>query len=519
LNRFVSILSGLQFAATLLFCAGAPSAADWPMFGHDSQRTGWAWEETSITPQNVAGLEVKWETQLKNEPKFLHALTAPVVATNVATPAGMKTLVYVAGSSNAVFALDAANGNLVWSRAFTSRVLAGAGPYQGTFLCPNGITATPALDRGTQTLYVIAMDGRLFGLDLATGKDRFPPLHFIAPFSKSWSLNIVDGIIYTALSQGCGDGASGFYSLETSNPRRPLLRRLLLSPTDTAGIWGSSGPVVGENHRIYGQTADGKSDPAAGEYSNSVVAASLPALELADYFTPRDWEQLSKADLDLGSASPVWFTYQGHNLLAGGAKQSVVYLMDADSLGGQDHSTPLFVTSPLGNDEGSCCKGKGIWGALSTWKDEEGQRWIYVPVGGPLSEHAPAFPLRNGPNPNGSIAAFRVSSDASSGKPILVPGWVSGDFNLPSPAVVANGVLFALSTGENADQDTDRFKNTRPATLVALDAKTGRTRYRSDNLIYTWVHFTGLAVADGRVYAVDHDSRVYCFGLRGKSGG
>ena len=32
----------------------------------------------------------------------------------------------------------------------------------------------------------------------------------------------------------------------------------------------------------------------------------------------------------------------------------------------------------------------------------------------------------------------------------------------------------------------------------------------------TWVHFSGLAVANGRIYAVDHDSRVYCFGLKGK---
>ncbi len=486
------------------------------MVGHDPQRSGWAWEETALTQQAVAGLELKWKTQLKNEPKFLHALTAPVVATGVLTPEGTKTLVYVAGSSNGVYALNAADGSLVWSRAFTSRVLPGSGSYQGTFLCPNGITATPALDRGTQTLYVIAMDGRLFGLDLATGKDRLPALPFVAPFSKSWSLNIVDGIVYTALSQGCGDAASGFYSLDVSNPRRPLLRRLLLSPTDTAGIWGSSGAVVGNDHRIYGQTADGKSDPAAGEYSNSVVAASLPRLELADYFTPRDWEQLSKEDLDLGSASPVWFTYHGHNLLAGGAKQGVVYLMDAHSLGGQDHSTPLFVTPPLGNDERSCCKGKGIWGALSTWEDKEGQRWIYVPVGGPLSKGAPNFPLNNGPNPSGSIAAFRVGLDAASGKAVMIPAWVSGDFNLPSPVVIANGVIFALSTGENADQNTDRLKNTRPASLLALDAKTGRALYHSGNLIHTWVHFSSLAVADGRVYAVDHDSWVYCFGLREK---
>ena len=122
------------------------------MFGHDPQRTGWAWEETAFTQQNIAGLELKWKTQLRNEPKFLHALTAPVVATDVVTPEGTKTLVYVAGSSNGIYALNADNGSLVWSRTFASRVLPGAGPYQGTFLCPNGITATQFVTEGADEI-------------------------------------------------------------------------------------------------------------------------------------------------------------------------------------------------------------------------------------------------------------------------------------------------------------------------------------------------------------------------------
>jgi PQQ-like domain len=31
------------------------------------------------------------------------------------------------------------------------------------------------------------------------------------------------------------------------------------------------------------------------------------------------------------------------------------------------------------------------------------------------------------------------------------------------------------------------------------------------------VHFSGLAIADGKIYAVDHDSNVYCFGLKKKA--
>ena len=166
-------------------------AADWPMFAHDPMRTGWASEETSLSTQNVSRLELKWKVRVDNEPKFLSALTVPVVATDIDTPEGVRTLVYVAGISNNFYALDSANGAVVWSRKFESRLTTTGGAYQNTFLCPNGITATPAIDRGTRTVYVVGKDGRLYGLDLATGQDKFPPLTFVAPFSKDWSLNIV----------------------------------------------------------------------------------------------------------------------------------------------------------------------------------------------------------------------------------------------------------------------------------------------------------------------------------------
>ena len=57
---------------------------------------------------------------------------------------------------------------------------------------------------------------------------------------------------------------------------------------------------------------------------------------------------------------------------------------------------------------------------------------------------------------------------------------------------------------------------TQAAELYALDAKTGKLLYKSGSAMKSWVHFSGLALADGRVYAVDHSSRVYSFGLKGQ---
>jgi outer membrane protein assembly factor BamB len=128
--------------------------------------------------------------------------------------------------------------------------------------------------------------------------------------------------------------------------------------------------------------------------------------------------------------------------------------------------------------------------------------------------------MANGDAPHGSVMAFKVVADPKTGdNPILEPAWVSGDFNLPDPVVIANGVVFALSTGENAVQrggEANRFKNTQPAMLKALDATTGKELYNSGGAFATWVHFSGLAVSIGMVFAVDHYSTVYCFGLAAK---
>jgi outer membrane protein assembly factor BamB len=514
LPRLVLRTGGLS----LMLALGA-AGGDWTTFGHDPQRSGWALEERTLSPENVSGLELKWKSTLKNASYGLSALTAPIVVSNVSTVRGVRTVVYVAGVTGTVFALDAQTGEQLWTHPFRSVVLPGKGGYQGTFLCPNGITATPVADTATGILYVIAPNGSLYGLDLGGGNVRYGPVQFVAPFSKNWSLNLVDGTIHTVLAQGCGGGISGFYSVDVRDPHHPMIRQALLSNTDTAGIWGRGGPVIGNNSRVYGSTADGRFDPIAGDYSNSVVAVSLRELSLVDYYLPPNWPYLHERDLDLGAASPVWFGWKNRNLVASGAKEGVVYLLDADALGGSDHQTTLFTSPKLGNDRNVCCEGVGIWGGLSTARDGEGQTWLFVPMGGPPSVHAPKFPLSNGDNAHGSIMAFKVMADPKTQLPVLEPAWISRDFNLPDPVVIANGVVFALSTGENAIQEggeEKRLLGTRTAVLYALDAKTGKELYNSGDAMTGWVHFSGLALANGRVFAVDHDSAVYCFGLKGK---
>ena len=500
----------------LSFCLGV--RADWATYGHDAQRSGWAPEETTISVANASSLHLKWKTQLTNESYSLSALTAPVVASKVPTADGARTVVYVAGVKGTVFALDAESGKALWTHTFRSSILPGKGRYQGTFLCPNGITATPVIDRRTNELYVIAPSGALYGLDLTSGAVRYGPVNFVASYAKSFSLNLVDGVVYTAMAQGCGDAISGLYSIDVSDPQRPFIRELLLSRTDTAGIWGRGGAVIGNNGHVYGATADGVFNPDIGDYSLCVFSATVPDLKLESYFLPHNWAYLNRRDLDLGSASPLFFGWNNRNFVIHGAKEGFLYIFDADHPGGADHETALYKSPRLGNDKQECCVGHGVYGSIATARDDEGQTWLYVPMGGPPSKEAPTFPHVNGETAQGSIMSFKVVADAGSQNPRLEAGWMTGGFDLPDPPVVANGVVFAVSTGENpAGPEKQRLLNTHPAVLRAMDAKTGKELFNSGDDMKSWVHFSGLAVSDGEVFAVDHDSNVYCFALPDKT--
>jgi outer membrane protein assembly factor BamB len=506
----------VALSALLLPVAARP--ADWLTFAHDPQRTGWAVEELALNTKTAPHLGLLWKTHADNESYSLSALTAPAVAEKVSTAKGVKTVVYVAGISGSVFAFEADTGELLWTYTIKNFVESKKNVYvfQGTFLCPNGITATPVIDRRSETLYVLGPDGMLYGLDLGSGRARYGPVQFVPPFSKGWSLNLVDDKIYTTLSQGCGNGFSGFYSIDIRDRHRPVIEQGLLSNTNTAGIWGIGGPIIGTNGRVYGGTGDGGFDAAAGDYSNTVVAASLKSLEVVDYYLPPNWAYLYRKDFDLGSASPVFFGWRDRNLLAHGAKEGVIYLMDADSLGSKDHQTILYTSPRLGNDAAECCSGMGVWGGLSTARDLDGQTWLYVPMGGPPAMNGPSFPITSGDTSKGSMMAFKVVADPHTQKPVLEPAWVAGGFSSPEPAVIAGDVVLALSNGENAVQkggEKGRLLNTHPAVLKALDAKTGRELYNSGTSISSWVHFSGLAVAEGKIFLVDHNSNVYCFGL------
>ena len=63
------------------------------------------------------------------------------------------------------------------------------------------------------------------------------------------------------------------------------------------------------------------------------------------------------------------------------------------------------------------------------------------------------------------------------------------------------------------DNSPMRIKNSGHAVLYALDALTGKELYSSGDQITSFNHFSGLSVANGRVYIATYDGTLYSFGL------
>ncbi len=508
-------------AAALLTCC-VLSAASWLTFGGDPQRSGWAKDETAITKDSVKSLQLEWKLKLDNQPKELNSLTVPVVINPVYTNHGSETYVVVGGSSDNLFVVDADTGKLVWQKHFTNDALPQAATIEHDYFCPSALNDTPVIGNTSAgpTVYVISIDGKLHALNIVNGEDRFPPKQFVPAYSKNWSLNLAGDVLYSSTSQGCGKAKSGVWAMDLKNPDKPV--SFFQSDVFGGGIWGRGGVSIGTTGTVYAETGDGLFDPAAGKYADTFLALSPKDLKLLDYYTPANANYLTRKDLDMGNSTPVVFLYKGRELLVGSGKEGTLFLLDAKSLGGDTHRKPLF--DARYTNEQADIAGRGFWGAYASWEDSKGTRWVYAPAWGSVREEASKFPITNGPIPNGSIMAFKVED--KDGQPALIPAWTSRDMSVPEPPVVANGVVFSISSGEFTRQVKENGqlytaqerieKSTGNATLYAFDAATGKELFSSEKIMPSFTHFGGLAVSDGRVYATTHDSTLYAFGVKGE---
>ncbi|HKA92449.1 MAG TPA: PQQ-binding-like beta-propeller repeat protein [Acidimicrobiia bacterium] len=291
----------------------------WPTYHRDGARTG-------VEPNGptAGSLRRVWET-----PMFDGAIYAE--------PLFVGSQVFVATEGNTVYALDATNGQVQWQMNLGDPVPRSELPCGN--IDPTGITSTPVVDPGRGLIYVVPFvqphRHDLVALDLASGAQRFRrPID--APGAdptveqQRGALALASNQVlvpYGGLFGDCGDYRGYVVGAPAEGSGNLTTYQV---PAALAGaVWAPPGPTVVDN-AVYIATGNSKGS-GEPDLSNSVIKLSPPGLQMTDSWTPRNRDELSRGDIDLGSTSP---SPVSDGLVFVIGKEGVGYLLRADHLGG-----------------------------------------------------------------------------------------------------------------------------------------------------------------------------------------
>ena len=512
------------FLVLLLSCTTL-FAADWPSVGGNAQRDGWSRGEKKLSKETAAGIRFLYGFKAAGAKGKQPELTTPVVLSNIITYKGFKQLVSVGRSNNSVVSIDADLGTLFFDTNLTSSE--SSKKIKPSATCPGGMTANLAFPgnslapgrfgapstnrvgrvaRGepapmhftfASPIYAISEDGALHTiLQLSGNANTSPPVKVLPAMARASGLNINNNRIFVATVGNCHGNPNGIYAVD------PSAGTVVPFLTGGSGAAGSGGTAIGTDGVVYAQIASGHGD-VAGDYNDSVLALSPDKLEVQDYFTPAG--ATAKVDAaDVSGVTPTVFGLEQKDWVVAAGHDGRIYILDADSMGGADHHTPAFRSdqvvppSPAAKSSG---KAAGLRNNFATYLDDQGVRWLFASVRGPVTQE---FPAKNGDAPTGSIIAFKITFE--SGRPSLTPVWRSRDMVSPAAPAIMNGLVVALSTGEPASS-----KKGGRAVLYVLDAVTGKELYVGDKA--TDYSSGGLAVANSQIYFATHDGTVYAYGI------
>ena len=548
-----------RYLAAIIACSACAFAAnaqsrDWMTENGDAQRSAWVRSDAKINKDSMSktGFQFLWKMKLKNPPRQLNNLTPPATLDRLIGYRGFRMLGFVAGSSDNLFAIDTDLGRMEWDKHLNSSAPA----EPGTLACPGGITtgmarptmtaipvllagggrgrstpaksavgepgqgavtlanvrpnpsggaggagaagsgANPMLVQPTRTnpanppggqlgagpflVFALAGDGMLHSLHMSNGADSEPPMKFLPPNANANGLIVTDQFAYAVTEGSCGNVANGVWAIDLVSKE---------VKTWKGNVAGSAGMAFGGDGVIYVVTG------AGGEHPNSLVALDTKTLEVKASFS---------AGAQEFSSSPVIFDYKGKTLIAAAAKNGSLHLFDAANLKAPLTSTPV-----------SSKNADFTPGALASWQDQGGTRWILAPTEGAQAADA-GFKADNGVIRKGAVVAWKIVEQ--NGAPTLQPGWASRDLTSPLTPTIINGVVFATSSGEFRANDAkvtvaQRAARSSRAVVYALDGATGKELWNSGATVTSFARSGALSGGMSQIYLTTYDGVIYAFGF------
>jgi hypothetical protein len=421
---------------------------------NDLERTGANLQETVLTHKNV---NVKQFGMLFKREVDDQVYGQPLYVSHVKVGGGFHDVVYITTVNNSVYAFDANEASAstpIWHVNFGTP----ANLHDASFGCLDingkmGIIGTPVIDQQSGTLYVVSLTHagggfiqRLHELDIATGADMpNSPVTITAkdfdPLMQNQrpALLLSRGIVYVGYASHCD--REPYHGFLIGYDAKSLRQTAVLntSPTGSeASIWQSGqAPAVDAEGNIYAVTGNGSWDGKVN-FSESFLKLN-PQLKILDWFTPTNHAELDAKDMDLDSSGATLIP--GTNLVLGGGKEGVLYVLDKRHLGhlGDENALQHFQASGSHLHSFVYWKSDKKGSLLYVWGQRDRAR-VYGLKGGKLTE----TPVMMRPEINQGHPGAMLSLSADGGK---------------------DGILWAAihATG-------DSWHESRPGILHAYDA-------------------------------------------------
>ena len=439
----------LLCAALGLLALTATAHADWPTYHADGARSGLD-QSTGAAVPFAAG----WAS-------------SDLGADIYAEPLVHSGLVYVATERNDVYALNEANGQVVWHQSAGTPVPSSALPC-GDISPTVGITSTPVIDTAANLIFVVAdtWDGSsphhvMAAYRASDGAPVFsqnvdPPGSIPKNQLQRPGLALAGGRVLIGYGGNDGDCATYWGWLVSASESGPAAPAVWKAPASNgAAIWqGGGAPPVDGSGSVYAATGNTTGTPSSYDNSDSILRFNAQA-GLQDYFAPPTWKADDTSDTDLGSAAP--------QLVDGGmvfqaGKNGQGYLVHTAAMG--QLGGPAYQANACTSFGGDAYTPGTVFVSCS-----DGVRAFS------LSTSPPSFSLR-----------WRGPSNAN-GSPIVAAGlvWVA-----------------AYKAG----------------TLYGLDPATGAVRVTQQTPSMSPVHFVTPAASDGRLFlATGHTVEQYAIGV------
>lgn len=333
-------------------------AADWPAYLHDTNHSSYNANATSITPSNLSNLQPVWQWL---PPASTNSGTTYLLA----SPTVVDGVVYIGVKDGEFYAIDEATQQILWSQFLgidTPKGGCGVGDTQG-IISTAAVATDPAT--GDLNVYVNAPDGYLYAMNAANGDIVWKGLVDTPSQTEndyfSWGSPLVaDGNVYIGISSDCDNPLvpGGLVAFNQETGATVATWNSLPAGEVGGSIWSSAAELA--NGQIVATTGNGYESSKQPLYDESIVRLDPQTLQLLDYWQVPPSQQVP--DSDFGASPTTWTaTIDGVSTPMVGAcnKNGIYYAFrQSDLNAGPVWETRITVPYPGGAEE---CDAAAIW--------------------------------------------------------------------------------------------------------------------------------------------------------------